>query len=197
MTCVSKSGKGVTMHDSELMSPREIAVLGVMIALVAAMTLIIVPIPATRGYFNLGETMIFFAAFVFGRKIAGLSGAIGAGLIDAIVAPYFLPATLIIKFSEGFVAGTIADALKKYGNLQAVRAFAVEIGGSIMIIGYFLYEAFILPIGITDGGGGGGLGAALIELPWNISQVLIGGLIAILLTTGIEKAYPRIADLRS
>jgi len=194
MTCVSKSGKGVTMHDSELMSPREIAVLGVMIALVAAMTLIIVPIPATRGYFNLGETMIFFTAFVFGRKIAGLSGAIGAGLIDAIVAPYFLPATLIIKFLEGFVAGTIADALKKYGNLQAVRAFAVEIGGSIMIIGYFLYEAFILPIGITEGGG---LGAALIELPWNISQVLIGGLIAILLTTGIEKAYPRIADLRS
>jgi len=182
------------MGDGRLMSPREIAVLGIMIALVATMTLILIPIPATKGYFNLGEAMIFFAAFIFGRRIAGLSGAIGAGFIDAIAAPQFLPATILIKFAEGYVAGTIADVLRERANEQVVRAFAVEMGGAIMIIGYFIYEAFVLPLGFDTSAG---IGVAIIELPWNISQAFIGGLIAMLLVTGIEKSYPRIRDLKT
>lgn len=181
------------MGNGSLMRPREIAVLGIMSALVGVMTLVYVPIPATKGIFNLGESMIFFAAFIFGRRIAGLSGAIGAGIIDAILAPHFLPATILIKFTEGYIAGAIFDWLRKRANEQVVRAFAIEIGGGIMIAGYFIYEAFVLPIGL---GSSGGMGAAIAELPWNISQAFIGGLIAILLVTGIEKSYPRIAELR-
>lgn len=181
------------MGNRNLMSPREIAVLGIMSALVAVLTLVYIPIPATKGYFNLGESMIFFAAFIFGRRVAGLSGAIGAGLIDAILAPQFLPATILIKFTEGYIAGIVFDRLRPYANEQFVRVLAIEIGGVIMISGYFSYEAWILPLGLSSSGG---LGVAIVELPWNIVQVLIGGLIAILLVTGIEKSYPRIAELR-
>ena len=182
------------MSNGRLMSPREIAVLGIMSALVAAMTLILIPIPATKGFFNLGEAMIFFTAFIFGRRIAGLSGAIGAALIDAIVAPHFLPATLVIKFAEGFIAGTIFDLLKKHANEQVVRAFAIEIGGGLMIIGYFVYEAFVLPLGLDTSAG---IGVAIVELPWNIAQAFIGGLIAMMLASGIEKSYPRISDFKA
>lgn len=182
------------MSDGKLMSPREVAILGITIALVAVMTMIFIPIPATKGYFNLGEVMIFFAAFIFGRKVASLGGAIGAGIIDAIYAPHFLPATIIIKFLEGFIAGTIANRLKKSEKEWLMRGLAVCVGGSVMIISYFVYEAFVLPLGLSANAG---LGVAIIELPWNITQVFMGGLIAILLAEGIEKSYPRIKDMKT
>ncbi|MDH4123156.1 MAG: ECF transporter S component [Thermoplasmata archaeon] len=181
------------MSERNPMTPKAVAIYGVMIALVATMTLVLVPIPATRGYFNLGEAMIFFAAFVFGRKVAGVAGAVGAGIIDLIFAPHFLPATIVIKFLEGYVAGTIAIGMRQVSNVWAVRTVACSLAGMIMIAGYFAYEVFVLPLGLSDTGG---LGPALVELPFNIFQVLLGGLIAILLAEGIELSYPRIQDFR-
>jgi len=171
-----------------------VAILGIMIALVATMTMIWVPIPATKGYFNIGEAMIFFAAFLFGRRVAAISGAIGAGIIDAIAAPQFLPATLVIKFLEGYIAGTIVMSLRDHASDWSVKTLACSLGGLVMIVGYFVYEAFVLPLGLDTTAG---MGPAIIELPWNILQVLLGGLIAILLTEGIEKSYPRIRDFRT
>jgi len=176
-----------------MMSPKSVVLYGILIALVAALTLIYVPIPSTKGYFNLGEVMIFFAAFVFGGKVAGIAGAFGAGIVDLIVAPHFFPGTFVIKFCEGFVAGTIASSLSNASNIWAVRTLAVGIGGTIMIAGYFCYEAFILPLGLSATGG---IPVAITEVPWNIFQVLIGGLTAILLAEGVERSYPRISDFK-
>lgn len=181
------------MSPRKLMSPKSVVLYGIMIALVAVMTLIYVPIPSTKGIFNLGEAMIFTAAFLFGRKVAAIAGAVGAGIVDLLVAPIFFPGTFIIKFCEGFVAGTIVKSLKDSRNVLAARGLAIGIGGLIMIIGYFCYEAFILPLGLSTTGG---LGVAITELPWNICQVLIGGLIAMLLAEGIERSYPRISNFR-
>ena len=44
----------------------KIAVAAIFAALVAAATLLfVIPIPATSGYFNLGETLIYVAALLF------------------------------------------------------------------------------------------------------------------------------------
>jgi uncharacterized membrane protein len=180
------------MSNRKPMDPKSVAVFGVSIALVAALTSIFLPIPATRGYFNLGEVVIFFLAFTFGRWKAAIAGAIGAAIMDALVAPHFIPATLIAKFVEGLTAGTIVMILKGASNPIWARTLGFSIGGTLMVITYFLYEVFILPLGLSTTGG---LGPALVELPFNILQVVLCGIIALATVEGIERAYPRVADL--
>ncbi len=65
----------------------------------------VINIPATGGYFNLGEIVIYAAAIVFGSLVGGFAGGVGAAISDALVAPQFAPGTLIIKFFEGAVVG--------------------------------------------------------------------------------------------
>jgi len=171
------------------MTPQKVAQYGVTIALVAAMTSIAIPIPATRGYFNLGEAVIFFAAFMYGGRLAAICGAIGAAIIDLIYAPQFVPATIVAKGLEGFVAGAIAFTLREHSRQPIIRTIAFLSGGALMILTYFLYEWLVLPVGFP---GDGGLAIAVAELPWNFAQILIGGTTAILLAEGIVRAYPNV-----
>ena len=71
-------------------------------ALVAAVTLTIaIPIPATSGYFNFGETLIYVAALLFGPFVGAIAGA-GASLADLLLGyGIFAPGTLVIKGVEG------------------------------------------------------------------------------------------------
>ncbi|MEM1661786.1 MAG: ECF transporter S component [Desulfurococcaceae archaeon] len=68
--------------------------------------------PATGGYFNLGESVIYVAALLKSPLVAAFAGGVGAALAD-ISTGYgiFAPGTLIIKFIEGFVAGTLIRKL--------------------------------------------------------------------------------------
>ena len=51
-----------------------IAQAAIMAALVAVTTLLfVIPIPATSGYFNLGETFIYVSALLFGPLVGGNS----------------------------------------------------------------------------------------------------------------------------
>lgn len=48
----------------------QIAIAAIFAALVAAATLtFVIPIPATSGYFNLGEALIYVAALLFGPVV--------------------------------------------------------------------------------------------------------------------------------
>jgi uncharacterized membrane protein len=71
--------------------------------------------PVTGGYFNVGESMIYLAALVSTPLVAGIAGGVGAALADLSTGyAIFAPATLVIKFAEGYVAGVLARRLKKY-----------------------------------------------------------------------------------
>ena len=51
-------------------------------------TLVIrIPIPATGGYFNLGDTFVMIAALLYGPLIGGLVGLIGPAMADAVGYP--------------------------------------------------------------------------------------------------------------
>jgi len=79
-------------------------------ALVAVATLTVqVSIPATRGYFNIGEVMVYTIALLFGSRIGGLAGGLGSALAD-IVSGYvfYAPATFIAKGLEGYMVGRIS-----------------------------------------------------------------------------------------
>lgn len=181
------------MGKRKMLSPQKVAQYGIMIALVATLTSFYFPIPATKGYFNLGEIAIFFAAFMFGSRTAVIAGVIGASIIDAIFAPYFIPATIVAKGIEAFLAGTIATAFLAHPRQSFIWAWAFVIGGSLMVMTYFYFEWFILPLGISETGG---LAAAVTEFPFNVAQMIIGGLVAIFLANGIIRAYPNIRNLR-
>ena len=71
-------------------------------------TLVIrIPIPATGGYFNLGDTFVMIAALLYGPIIGAAVGFIGPALADAVGYPQFILATAIVKGLEGLLVGWI------------------------------------------------------------------------------------------
>jgi len=181
------------------MSPKKVATFGISIALVAALTYIAFPITPSRGYFNFGEVAIFFIAYLIGWREAAIAGAVGATIIDLLLAPFFAPATFVAKALEGAAAGLIIVMFLKSKWPTATRTVAFAAGGSLMVMTYFFYEWLIMPVGLfpaQDIATYGPLGIALLELPFNIIQAAVCGIIAIALAKGIERAYPRIADFR-
>ena len=86
-----------------------------MAALVAVATFLIqIPIPATDGYLNFGDIMIFVSALTFGPVVGGFAGGVGSAISDVAsgYASTYAPFTLIIKGSEGFIAGLISNRNK-------------------------------------------------------------------------------------
>ena len=150
-----------------------------MAALVAVATYIIqIPVPATGGYINFGDIMIFVSALTFGPVVGGLAGGVGSALSDVLsgYAFTYAPFTLVIKGIEGAIAGTISNQKKLWRDI-----LAVTIAGTEMITGYFLAEFYPLHIGW----------AALVEVPGNISQIVVGGVIGIPVALVLRRRLPK------
>lgn len=152
-------------------------------------TLVIrIPIPATTGYFNIGDIFVILSGLWLG-PFAGLAvGAIGPTVADAVGFPMFIPATMIVKGTEGFIVGILASGDKVSSGRKIVAAV---VGGLIIVVGYFIFEAFIYPaVGhvipafkITD------MGAALVEIIPNIIQASIsiaGGIALSKVVSGVK-----------
>jgi uncharacterized membrane protein len=150
---------------------------GVMAALVAVATFFVqIPNPATRGYINFGDIMIFVSALTFGPVVGGFAGSVGSAIADVAAGyAYFAPFTFIIKGAEGAIAGLISNRINVRRDVLAV-IFA----GSEMVIGYFLVEFFPLQLGW----------AALTEVPGNISQVVVGALFGLSISLILRKRLP-------
>jgi len=155
----------------------KLALSGLMAALVTVATFMVqIPIPATNGYLNFGDILIFVSALLFGPVVGGLAGSIGSGLSD-VIGGYgaFAPFTFVIKGAEGTIAGLIS-------NRVSVRrdVLAAVFAGSEMVIGYFLAEFFPLSLGW----------GALGEVPFNILQIAVGAGIGIPVTLVLRKRLP-------
>jgi len=149
-----------------------------MTALVAVGTFIIrIPNPM-GGYFNVGDVMIFVCALTFNPIIGGIAGGVGSAIADAIGFPVFVIPTLVIKGSEGFLASLITNKKNVFRDV-----LAVFVAGGEMVVGYFLVELYLL---------NWGLGGALAEVPGNITQIVIGGLVGIPIALVLRKRLPEI-----
>ena len=142
-------------------------------------TLVIrIPIPATGGYFNLGDTFVMIAALLYGPLIGGLVGLIGPAMADAVGYPQFILATAIVKGIEGALVGIIGGRSTDGSMVRPVMALGVGI--ATIVIGYFVFEAFIYPLlgkaipffKVTT------FEAALAEILPNLMQGVISALIA-------------------
>jgi len=140
-----------------------ISLYAIMAALVCVGTLLFrIPNPM-GGYFNVGDVMIFISALTFGPAVGGVAGGIGSSLADVIGFPVFVIPTLCIKGIEGFLAGLITNRKALSRDI-----LAVVLAGSEMIVGYFVVETYLW-----------GIGGALLEVPGNVAQIVIGGVIGI------------------
>jgi uncharacterized membrane protein len=225
---------------------RKLANTAIFTALVFVATIAIrITIPATGGYFNVGDGVIYVAALLYGPFVGALAGGIGSALVDALGYVVFAPGTFIIKLVEGAIVGYVGRKIppKKItltlwrasslffgvglgaatyyigtnymgviGNIfldQIIWALvalflgifiifmslmprtktswhttAIILGGTEMVIGYFLYEtllAILFP----------GLGIfAVGEIPINIGQMLVGMTIALPILRAVQRAFP-------
>ncbi len=113
---------------------RLIAFLAISTALVAAATMVFqLYIPSTRGYFNIGEVMVYTTALLFGPFIGGFAGGVGSALADVFTGYFvYAPATLVIKGVEGFLVGflttqNIPGSRKKWFMFTFLLALIVSL----------------------------------------------------------------------
>lgn len=160
-------------RDDEGSVAREVAIIGVMAALTAVATMVIqIPTPATRGYINLGDTMVMLSGTLFGTLAGSLAGGIGSALADLLSGyGHWAPFTLVIKGIEGGIAGSAKGKGKIFSLILLIVA------GMEMVAGYFLVELYLY-----------GPGGALQELPGNTFQAISGVIFAYLLSPVIKRA---------
>ncbi|MDQ7841831.1 MAG: ECF transporter S component [bacterium] len=211
------------------MKAREIALSGVMTALVFVVTrTFALPIPQTKGFFNLGEAGVYASALLFGPLVGALSGGVGSALADLSLGyAQYAPFTLVIKGLEGAVVGLVARTVSpgvwrfglgagaiaavvlltaeafavrvaaavllgvaaggllllrsQGGSRIAARVFGMMAGGLIMVVGYFVTQAYLLGLGVLP---------ALVEVPYNLVQVSVGTVAGLAASVAFDRALP-------
>jgi uncharacterized membrane protein len=142
-------------------------------ALVFVATFIIkVPIAATGGYFNVGDSAIYAAALLFGPLVGGIAGGIGASIADVIGGyPIFAPGTLIIKLFEGMVTGYSGKKLNtKSRRVNLWRVLSVVFGVGLGAATYYIGVNYMAISG----------NALLDQAVWAAVAVFLGAFIIII-----------------
>jgi uncharacterized membrane protein len=156
---------------------RKITYAAIAAALVFVVTWTIkITVPGTNGgYINLGDTVIYFTAYLLGGPIAAASSAVGSALADlAAGAVVYAPATFVIKGLMGLIFGLMTARKKSF----AAYLIAALLGGAIMTAGYALYETAVF-----------GLAYALTSLPYNLLQWAGSVAAALLLFPAARRVY--------
>ncbi len=107
-----------------------IAITAIFSSLVCVATMVFsIYVPQTRGFFNIGETMVYITALLFGPLIGAFAGGVGSMFADLLLGyPQFAPATLIIKACEGGIVGVLGRKRPEFGSKLQWKAFTFAIG---------------------------------------------------------------------
>lgn len=155
---------------------KNLAVAGVMAALITVMTAYVchIPIGVNGGYVHFGDSLIYLAAVLLPRPYALAAAAIGGGLADLLTAPMWAPATVIIKMI------LVVPFTAKTNKIVTLRnIFATVVGYLITGVGYFIAEYVIF-----------GTGAVLLVSMWqNLIQSLGSAVFFVLFGLALDKAH--------
>ncbi len=152
----------------------------VMAALFAAIACIatavlVIPIPSTGGYLNMGDAVVLFGAFALGPVWGAAAGGIGTAMADVLLGyTAYAPGTLLIKGLMAFAAGWLFRKMQRFGAMK-VAVISGILGECIMVLGYFLYESTLLGYGM----------AAAASIPANSLQGLVGLVIGAVLAKSV------------
>ena len=129
-----------------------IAIIALMTGLNTVVTMVFaVYLPVSRGYFNIGESMVYLTAILFGPYIGAISAGVGAMLADIFIGlPIYAPGTLVVKGVEALIVGFLfqkfqqmksqnAGNKKNTKNLLLILVVAIVISAGILCIGFIFY----------------------------------------------------------
>ncbi len=148
---------------------RRLTTTAVTTALVYVVTmLLIIQVPAIKGaYFNLGDVVIYCAAYILGGPYGAIAAALGSGLADLTLGSMiYIPATIVIKAAMALIVGGFT---RKDGTLKNY-VFGCVIAALTMAFSYFGYETMLV-----------GIGGSLLTLVPNLIQAGCGAGLAIIL----------------
>ncbi|MEM0057712.1 MAG: ECF transporter S component [Candidatus Bathyarchaeia archaeon] len=141
--CLTAAGVELASHvpgmgwRGPLLTSREVAVVAVLSAVYAAL-IVVVKFPSpTGGYTHIGDLVVFAAALLFGYRVGGLVGVVGAVAADFYVGYERWFVSILAHGLEGLVPGFAR------GKSIIVQAAACVVGGFLMATTYFIINVFI------------------------------------------------------
>jgi uncharacterized membrane protein len=136
-------------------------------AIIFVFTYIGVQVPAFGafgGLTHMGTLVMFIISIKYGKYYGALSGAVGMTLFD-LLSPWtaWAPGTFVVRIIAGYVFGLVAESKEGQGMSMTKNWLSLGLGGLVIVIGYFIFEALFLGSGL----------AALRSIPGNILQLVI------------------------
>lgn len=168
----SKDDKVSKKNSTARTLTKRIAFSAVFMALIIVFTSFVkVPI-GIGGYIHLGDLMIYLCASVLPLPFALIVAGVGGALSDVIAGyPIWAPFTLVIKML------LVLCFTPKKDTVLCVRNYiATAICLVITMVGYFFAEVIIY-----------GDWGAYINMPWNLIQALISGVVYIIIGIAFDK----------
>jgi uncharacterized membrane protein len=150
---------------------RQLTLTALFTALVTVATVAIqIPLPATQGYINVGDAMIFVTALLMGPRTALIAGGVGSALADILSGfAFYAPWTLVIKGLEGLIAAALGYRAFRTKGIAAWAAPASLVVAALwMVFGYYV-----------AGGVLKGFTVSLADVPANLGQGLASVALAI------------------
>ncbi len=178
-------------------------------ALFAALTTVatmVIKLPTpTMGYIHPGDTIVVLSGLLLGPLYGGLAAGIGSMLADLFSGYlFYAPATFVIKAITAIVAYFVFQAIikvfhaEKKGGQFAIALIAGAIGEICMVLGYFVFEIFLLALetgnGLTASSLTSGIAAAASGIPYNIVQGLFGAIAGAILYPLIKKPFLKLGE---
>ena len=164
-------------------STYKIVITSLFAALICVATMLVqIPIPATGGYANLGDGVILICAFLMHPFYAIIAAGLGSFLAD-ILAGYVSYAfgTLVIKAGIALVASILFRRIVRSLHVKYMLGTMIASGivaEAFMVLGYFIYEATILGLGV-------GASGAIVG---NIGQGLVGVIVACIVSPALKRS---------
>ena len=165
------------------MKTKQLTIAAVIIAVNIVLSYV-VKLPTPTGFVSLVETGIFIAAWHYDSKTGAFVGGLTGLLLDLLAGyPQWMIFSFIIHGLEGWVLGQFAMD-ERIGK----RVWGNFLGGLVMVVGYWIAGAFLtwLTGGAKMTMSSAAL-ASLTDVPANIMQVLVGFILALLLSVPFRK----------
>lgn len=162
---------------------RLLTLTGVLTALTTVATLVIqIPTP-TKGYINLGDTVVNLSAWVLGGFYGAFASGVGSALSDLISGyTIYAPATFLIKAIMALVAFWIYQTCSKKFHSLPARILSAVVSEIIMIVGYAVFAGVLY----------NSLASVWLSIPENLVQGIFGAGASVMLYETILKRIPQL-----
>ena len=153
---------------------RDLVTTALMAALVFVATFLIrIPNPLTGGYHHIGDSIIFLAVVLIGRKNGAIAAGIGGALSDFLAgAPIWILPTFLIKFCMARLMGTVVQINPDNRKVQIIGAI---VGGTFQVAAYTLVNMILIDVK-----------SAIVTIPNEALQTAVGIVLFVLLSSAFS-----------